>query len=198
MYTAECKIPIPTAVKGSLSEIKFAVYQGLGKVNSTTVGVYANDTTPDSIVTSADVGRTAAITVTLPSTIADDEVRYVGEQSRVNPDDESKRDVRFLAVMGDYTAYEEIGFDLTWVEQTADATVNSTTVYTSIEANGNTIYAENYGGKYFFAYTLTGLTEGTYTFKVSAFTKKVDAEAVPGTEYTVTVTVDSEGVVTFG
>lgn len=187
----EFAIPLTAPVKDNLLKGSFDIRIGLLEHPNLGDGGY---TAAEGYEWSA----TAKTTVTLPvKPIADNEVRYIGNQSRINPDNADKRDIRFLAVISDYSGYEELGFNLVLNGQYT-ATVNSYVVYSAITANDKLIYAENYGGEYFFAYTITGLEKNTtYTFDVTAFTKKADAEAVFGSKYTVTVTVDAEGVVSF-
>lgn len=141
--------------------------------------------------------NTAQTKVTLPVIpVAANESRVIGVQSRVNPDDAEKRDVRFVAVIDDYKAYEELGFSFTWGEKVGR--VNCYTVYSELLADGQTVKPETYGGKYFFAYTLEGLEKGEeYTFTAQSFTKKTDADAVLGVKASVTVTVGADGSVSF-
>ena len=140
----------------------------------------------------------ATIPVQLPAaTVTDNGSRFVGVQWRENPDDNgATRDVRFIAAIGDYKAYEQIGFDFTM--NGISGSVNCLTVYDSIVADGVEIFAENYGGKYFFAYTLSGFEKGqTYTLSATSYTKMKDGEKVSGDTFEVTVTIDAEGNLTF-
>ena len=187
----EFAIPLTSPVKNKMLEGNFDIKIGLLEHPKGGDGGYM-------AAEGYEWNTPAKTTITLPVTpVADDEVRYVGNQSRINPDNADKRDVRFLAVIGDYIGYEEIGFHFV-LNGEHGATVNSYVVYSAIKADNELIYAETYGGKYFFAYTLTGLEKNTtYTFDVTAFTKKANADAVFSTTYTITVTVDAEGVVSF-
>ena len=184
--TVELRIPLPDSEKSAMldgeTNIKFGIFE---RYNSKSGDAGASP--------SEGFGWNANISMKLPMV----EVRNIGIHSRINPDNADKRDVRFLAVIGNYADYEELGFHLV-LNGEREATVNSYIVYSAINAGDQQIYAENYGGKYFFAYTLTGLEKGAvYTFGVTAFAKKANAEVVRSSKYTVTVTVNAEGIVSF-
>ncbi len=192
----EACIAIPETEKEALKTGSVTVQMNV--IEKYKLNVHDQAMVPHEDIVNEALDYTVKVNVELPQNpIADNESRVVGVQWRENPDDDgATRDVRFLAAIGDYKAYEEIGFDFTM--DGTPGSVNSFTVYNSIVADGKTLYAETYGGKYFFAYTLSGLEKGkTYEFTAKSYTKAEGQDKTNSAEFTVTVTIDADGEVTF-
>ena len=107
--------------------------------------------------------------------------------------------MRFSAVMSQsYENYDKAGFIFEYLEGPDTDLVGKTStqycehVYTSIMAAGETVSATEYGGDYFFCFTINDLSvDTTYTFKLTPFVDEVQGEAV-----TVTFTVSADGTLT--
>ncbi len=127
----------------------------------------------------------------------------VGFQSREGAT-EGTYDVRFVAVVDD--AYEidlataKLGYLFGYNGKTSQQ--YCTKVYEELKAGEGTIKASTYGGKYFFCFTITGLSETeSYTFDVKCFTKVASATYYEYCQNPVTVTItyeDGEAVFTTG
>ena len=115
---------------------------------------------------------------------------YFGAQARTG-EKENTADVRFVGLIGDYTDYEKIGFKFTYNEKEANA--DCQLVYSGLTAAGYTENPEFYSGKYFYCYSIRGLSAGTYVFGVESVTQRKDEEPKSSAKVTVTVTVDAEG-----
>ena len=79
-------------------------------------------------------------------------------------------------------SFSKLGFDvaMTYAGYTYKKTITTTTVYTSIVANGATVNATEYGGTYFFAIEITGLdaADGDVVFDIDGIiTEAGDTEA---------------------
>ena len=115
---------------------------------------------------------------------------FVGAQTRAGAAANTV-DVRFTGLIGNYKDYESIGFKFTY--NGVEKEVNCYNVYNGLVANGFTINPENYDGKYFYCYSIRGLSEGTYSFGVECLVKKIGDTMVSSAKTTVTVTVDANG-----
>ncbi len=103
----------------------------------------------------------------------------VGFQSRTNPTDNTKYDVRFVSVVDAYTGFtlEDSKLGYLFNNGERDSVQTCTKVYTELKAGNDTIKASDFGGKYFFCFTITGLDpDQTYDLNVKCFTQK-DAES---------------------
>ena len=86
--------------------------------------------------------------------------------------------IRFIGVVNlseeEFENFSELGFDITMTYNGKKYmnTYTTTTVYTSLMANGTTVYASEYGGTYFYAIEITGLDAATsdVVFDVDGFT----------------------------
>lgn len=136
--------------------------------------------------TSSEVLRS----VTLPST----NVELIGMQMG---EMDGKGAVRFVSALYqtvDYTAYSEIGFNLTLNGKTVSK--NCTEVYNAISANYGAaqVTAASQGAKYLYAITLTGLEyDKEYVLTVQPWAKTADGKTVTGVAYTISVVVAAPG-----
>ena len=156
------------------------------KAGYTLSGVAANFFTAAGTISVSNAANLGEITMTFPATCL---VTYKGAQKKSNG---SNYDVRFIATL-DTLEPDSVGF----VYSASNATptiggnntqqVNTTTVYSSILANGIAKNAASLGGTYIIACPVTGVLNGN-TFYVRAYATK-GAE----TKYTSVhaVTVDS-------
>ena len=86
--------------------------------------------------------------------------------------------IRFIGVVNisedELDDFSKLGFDIimTYNGKKYTNTYTTTTVYTSLIANGTTVYASEYGGTYFYAIEITGLDAATsdVVFDVDGFT----------------------------
>ena len=86
--------------------------------------------------------------------------------------------VRFIGVVNlteeELANFSALGFNLsmTYNGKTYTKTYTTTTVYTSLIANGNTVDVSELGGTYFYAVEINGLdaAEGTVVFNVDGIT----------------------------
>ena len=105
----------------------------------------------------------------------------VGFQSKDNGND--TYDVRFVAVVDKYDGFtfenSKLGF--VFNNGTVDDTRYCTKVYETLNAGEGTIKATDFGGKYFFCFTIKGMdVNATYNLGVKCFTK---ATAEAAAEY---------------
>lgn len=128
--------------------------------------------------------------VTLPST----NVELIGMQMG---EMDGKGAVRFVSALYqtvDFTAYSEIGFNLTLNGKTVSK--NCTEVYNAISANYGAaqVTAASQGAKYLYAITLTGLEyDKEYVLTVQPWAKTTDGKTVTGVAYTTSVVVAAPG-----
>ena len=87
--------------------------------------------------------------------------------------------IRFIGVVNideeEFENFSKLGFDITMTYdgRTFTKTYTTTTVYTSLIANGTPVSATEYGGTYFYAIEITGLdaaTAGDVVFNVDGIT----------------------------
>ena len=86
--------------------------------------------------------------------------------------------IRFIGVVNiseeELDDFSKLGFEITMTYngKKYTNTYTTTTVYTSLIANGTTVYASEYGGTYFYAIEITGLDAATsdVVFDVDGFT----------------------------
>lgn len=125
-------------------------------------------------------------------------ISYVGLQ--VSAIENSSYNVRFSAVMGDYTMYESAGFDMVYVSgpdaakfgKSHDAECN--TVYTSILEKGVPADPATYGGNYFFCFTVKGFAiNQTYCFEVKPYVTVNGVKIYADNSTTVAFSVDADG-----
>lgn len=88
-------------------------------------------------------------------------IRYAGFQT------DGKGNVRFLAVLDGIEAYASITYKIEMVRTFEDGTSGTmvldeahTTVYPSVNADGETVTAEELGGNYIYGYAVNEITEG--------------------------------------
>ncbi|MBQ8818492.1 MAG: hypothetical protein IJZ83_07940 [Clostridia bacterium] len=116
---------------------------------------------------------------------------YVGYQTTKLTD--GAYTVRLLAVVDDYTLYDEIGFDVT-INGTTHS-FNCYNVYSSVSGNyGTSTYsATQLGGKYIVALRLTGVTGDISNAEITPWVKyKGATDKSSGAKQTVTVTASSD------
>ena len=128
-----------------------------------------------------------------------------GFQSRKTPEATDSVDVRFVSVMkadAEKLANMQAGYDFTYYPKGdatgTEATVSCTKVYTGLSADGDTLNATDYGGNYFFCYTISGLSYGSsYTFDVTCWTEEDSTRTESIETVHVTVAVSETGAVSF-
>ena len=205
-FTVEIKIPLMDDVKAALekgdAEIHFGAYQRYNFTVTKTDGITATTWVLVGLNgwSKTDALNSATLSI-LPRPI------IAGFQSRTTPDATNSVDVRFVSVMkadAEKLANMEAGYDFTYYPENDtdgnNATVNCTKVYESLSADGEPLNAADYGGNYFFCYTIGGLTYGSsYTFDVACWTKE-DSTSTPMESIQtvrVTVAVSETGAVSF-
>ena len=128
--------------------------------------------------------------------------RNVGVQSTVPASD--KFNVRFSAVMDDYTQYEAAGFEFTYVAGPDTAKVGNMEpiaceyVYETILAEDEPVAASVYGGNYFFCFTIEGLTVGQqYSFEAKPYVSTDGTTKTYGSATTYTFVMNTDGTMSF-
>ena len=116
--------------------------------------------------------------------------KYVGAQTKAGTAANTV-DVRFTGLIGDYKDYETIGFKFTYNGK--EETVNCLKVYNGLVADGFTVNPEYHDGKYFYCFSIRGLSAGTYEFGVECVAQKTGGVEATSAPKTVTVTVDASG-----
>lgn len=204
-FTVEIKIPLMSSVKDALTkgdaEIHFGAYQRYNfnvtrKDNGDVVNTWC--LTNSTGWSKTDALNSATLSI-LPRPI------IAGFQSRPTPEATDSVDVRFVSVMkadAEKLANMEAGYDFTYYrnvgETGTEATVNCTKVYASLSADGDTLNATNYGGNYFFCYTISELSYGSsYTFDVACWTRENGKTTESIETVRVTITVSEAGEVSF-
>lgn len=209
-FTVEFKIPLKDEVKKKLetgdTTIQFGAWQYYNicvtktyKSNGEVSGTSKNWSLSSYPVYNKYYCTHSATLSILPRPI------IAGFQSRPTPKATGSVDVRFVSVMkadAEKLANMEAGYDFTYYpnvgETGTEATVNCTKVYESLNADGGTLNATNYGGNYFFCYTISELSYGSsYTFDVACWTRE-DGKTTESIETVrVTITVSEAGEVSF-
>lgn len=193
--TVEIKIPLGETYAQNLknnadSNVRIAVFDSHGSWKGYSTGAMEYDTTGKNPY---------GVNITIPRDVAMSDktaitTNLVGFQSREGAT-EGTYDVRFVAVVDD--AYEidlataKLGYLFGYNGKTSQQ--YCTKVYEELKAGEDTIKASTYGGKYFFCFTITGLSETeSYTFDVKCFTKVASATYYEYCQNPVTVTITYE------
>ncbi len=176
-YVLEGRIKLPDYVKKEIANGEQPVISiGYEARNNATAPTYGFGYADSEIATS--IGNGWADYTLYPDVVLSTSAtpRTVGFQKSAVKD--GKYDLRFAAVIDDYTKFDKAGFVFTYVAGPDTAMVGKTaevdcwSVYTSITANGKTVNATDLGGKYFICFTIKGLTDGqAYTFDVTSRTQ---------------------------
>ncbi len=125
-----------------------------------------------SRVDGAMMVRTAALKKCIDATLAKENLRVVGYQSKINDQNPALSDYRFVAVMENYSL-PAAGFLLTMTY--TDETGNTVTrvdrsycsrVYRTVEGGGITYTAGTFGGDYLFTLTLSGVPNAITNLRV--------------------------------
>ena len=122
-------------------------------------------------------GNGSEVTGVLPGAVVDMLTANTSNLYLQESLDESK--IRFIGVVNiseeEFENFSKLGFDITMTYngRTFTNTYTTTTVYTSLIANGTPVLASEYGGTYFYAVEITGLdaaTAGDVVFNVDGIT----------------------------
>lgn len=180
---------VSSSVKKLTGSVTINIFGGtittLNAVNNTKqTNVYFSK---DASVTLGEATNTTGLNK-IEGMIANGEAQYCGVQDGVI---NGKGAVRFVGIV-DSLEYEEVGFEITAVEQNFDFTTSCRYVYNSllgiIDGEAKTYTAEELGGKYIYAVAIQDIPQdGTVTFKIRAFVKQ-GGTTYYGKEYTETYT----------
>ena len=186
--TVEIKYPLPSDYKDALkteagARFGFSVYEKCviytnGSVAETQeYAGYVID--ENSVSWSGGTGYT----LHLPSTnlLLDDtnaEPVLVGFQSKNC--ENGTYDVRFVSVVDDYPGFDlatsKLGYVFTMGNQSSEKYCSK--VYETLQANETEIKASEFGGKYFFCFTIRGMDpDEVYRLNVKCFTKITEADS---------------------
>lgn len=187
----EVRFPIPQSVKETRRTADLQAYIGCGELIYSDYGAYSSSECKSG-------WGVAGVPVTFPKT-ANTAPVLVGFQSRENENNADKFDVRFVSVVDDYTGFDlnasKLGYNFTYGDKNDTKycyKVYEKLSYTKADGSTGTISASDFGGKYFFCFTIKGLSEtetSGYTFGVECFTQKDATSDVEPCINSVTVTV---------
>lgn len=199
-YTVELKIPLKEDVQETLTEGGTTLKFGALQRYNIKAGTGVNWALTGETSYKWNKCSHSNLLAILPRPII-----IAGFQSRKTPEATDSVDVRFVSVMkadAEKLANMQAGYDFTYYPNGdatgTEATVNCTKVYTSLSADGGTLNATDYGGNYFFCYTISGLSYGSsYTFDVTCWTKEDGTTTESIKIVHVTITVSEAGEVSF-
>ena len=188
--TLEIKIPLAESYKTALKTTLGGadLYIGLREYagsDSAGVGYYgshfATEEVDGSYCNSGKVNHCTKLN--LPAlNDAKTAIEFLGFQSRTNEEDNTKYDVRFVSVVDDYTGFDTNASKLGYLFTNAEGQTSTqycSKIYTELNVSNGTIKASDFGGTYFFCFTIMGLDQNAteaYALNVKCFTQK-DAEA---------------------
>ncbi len=149
-------------------------------------------------------GTTAtSLTLNLPTLNAnstvDPVVKLLGTQSKHNETD-GTYNVRFVAIVNEYTGFSlnesKLGFVFNngHVSDTRNCyKVYENLSYTKVDGSTGTLKASDFGGKYFFCFTIKGMDPvATYQFNIKSFTQATaTADATNSADVNVKITYNS-------
>ena len=187
--TVEVKFPLAESYKTALltmggASLRVGFWEITGYSGSDTTEAATNASNGGYVVDATNYdwngGQTKGAVLNLPAIYnAKTAPVLAGFDSEPNATDNTKYDVRFVSVVDEYDGFvlntSKVGYVLTNGDEETEQYCSE--LYTELEANGTTIKASNFGGKYFFCFTITGLDpDQTYDLNVKCFTRK-DATA---------------------
>ena len=128
------------------------------------------------------------VTTSIPVTLENSKnaVCQVGFQTRTNPDDAERYDVRFVSVINEYEGFtlEKSRLGYLFRNKTNESEQYCTKVYEElryVKADGSSgvLRAADFGGRYFYCFTVSGFEKkriDAYELQISCFTQKTASD----------------------